>query len=38
MAPSEINIPKSQIDLWEKELEEANAVPIDDNDDDNDID
>jgi GTP-binding nuclear protein Ran len=38
IAPSEINIPKSQIDLWEKELEEANAVPIDDNDDDNDID
>lgn len=37
IAPSEINIPKSQIELWEKELKEANAVPIDDNDDDNDI-
>ena len=34
LKPSEIKIPQKQIELWQKELEEASNVPIDDNDDD----
>ena len=34
LKPSEIKIPQKQIELWQKELEEASNIPIDDNDDD----
>ena len=34
LQPSEIKIPQNQIELWQKELEEANNIPIDENDDD----